>query len=1339
MMSTGAKNKIHASKAVARALLSVGVELHGVQVEYRGLTFVKGKGELPTFWLQRRAADNLPERAAVERTLRLELLARNQEKASDVSGVAAMHMLVQSQPDQRSRAPLPKPVTADVSASALAHIGTANSGSTVYETPAARVGVEAVPRPSVSANAALPDAKVMALIAASIRNGPADHTHLLESRRRASSGGKPHTVIPIFPSEDHAGEAGSKAPVAVSTKELRNMLRQVQHSKMMTITETPHRNSPALESSRGADTARRASRPAPLVAMMPNKELEDVTIAGAPAGNTVPTMFVAPSQRYKVNLTIAVGNMRPADKHNSSSTSRSTSAASSSTSRLPVHVPTTARQQLTVLPELTPDEGDADASPRLQGISAGEALARRYMDRVVLQQSTAITGADNAVSVVAESVAASARGLTARFNRIKEDVARPQLLQPPESQTKSDIRTTVLTQSNNSPIVCTPTVSLPVDGADVVSQRTEHSTSEITHRSSHATHPPTSVRSSKRPSNSIYAPTKRPLTQTAAAVGKKMFSFGDSSTDPHPDKLTISAHHHIDVKSEDPTVLAERLNDKLFDLPFFQNLSPLQRMQLVQRILDEGHVATVLQHDITDEDSLQNILRTPHPTSPVGPTTPERSPQPLRDASAALKPARGHGQNEPQAWEFKPKLRTKSMRIRLDPETDDALAKPTGPLSSKSIRRIPTSAVPLTDNAVAPSRRHSIATCGVGARSSRSIPTSPEKSKIALSADTLEGSAHQSKGEKPTISAARSLALRASVRNFSNHVLSSPSIGSVWQGELQMSSEERGSPTNMGRRRQTQQTQTCCCPRRLPCRTRVAPAPTPTLPEKAASPKSQGSPTRTACTCSWSSYDLTFPDASLEQRMQVILQDGIMSSCLTVIAIIGIALMLSCVPSYFVGIRGGDESLNLQGTWAVILGVFFVTSWAGVKQTSSAPKKARTVWMIAGFLVFLAFANSLVFHVLALRNYIQTVAHAHYIQETMLEVPMWYFMPLIGWSQLSLFLRLSFKMALVGSSSMFVLATIILLSTAPDDSREATAFGLVLVFANVCVTCFGCLFREMGSRSYFASFVAATAAEADSNQILQNLLPAQVVKPIMLGQDVLSQVHGNCAILFADLAGFTRMASSMDPNRLMVVLNTIYTRFDDMVEQRGLWKAETIGDAYIAVAGLFEPRDAAASSTATSTPAYNADAAKSRVRLESLFDLASAMQRELASFRKEIQLEIHMRIGIHIGDVVTGIVGSHRPRFGKDGISNARRCSHFHYCTHSFVVLQACLGFLSLWQRKWKEWRRQILFCAVWLHKRHTCLQRIPSSRRSWKMRPWIVYDHYTTTSRCYQWMRLGT
>ena len=116
------------------------------------------------------------------------------------------------------------------------------------------------------------------------------------------------------------------------------------------------------------------------------------------------------------------------------------------------------------------------------------------------------------------------------------------------------------------------------------------------------------------------------------------------------------------------------------------------------------------------------------------------------------------------------------------------------------------------------------------------------------------------------------------------------------------------------------------------------------------------------------------------------------------------------------------------------------------------------------------------------------------------------------------------------------------------------------------------------------------------------------------------------------------------------------------------------GDAYIVVGGLFEvvdnDTDACAPGSprlgntsnvfASQRPANNTTATNSsgallgrerrtREHLESIMSLAASLHETLGQFRDSLGLDIHMRIGVHSGDVVTGIIGSHRPRFSEFG------------------------------------------------------------------------------------------
>ena len=103
----------------------------------------------------------------------------------------------------------------------------------------------------------------------------------------------------------------------------------------------------------------------------------------------------------------------------------------------------------------------------------------------------------------------------------------------------------------------------------------------------------------------------------------------------------------------------------------------------------------------------------------------------------------------------------------------------------------------------------------------------------------------------------------------------------------------------------------------------------------------------------------------------------------------------------------------------------------------------------------------------------------------------------------------------------------------------------------------------------------------------------------------------------ADLVGFTQTASTLSPAELVDDLNELFTQFDEACAARGVEKIKTIGDAYMAVAGLDE--------TTTDPVAAAANLA---------LDMLDAL--------KESRTSWQIRIGIHVGPVVAGIIGSRK-------------------------------------------------------------------------------------------------
>lgn len=143
-------------------------------------------------------------------------------------------------------------------------------------------------------------------------------------------------------------------------------------------------------------------------------------------------------------------------------------------------------------------------------------------------------------------------------------------------------------------------------------------------------------------------------------------------------------------------------------------------------------------------------------------------------------------------------------------------------------------------------------------------------------------------------------------------------------------------------------------------------------------------------------------------------------------------------------------------------------------------------------------------------------------------------------------------------------------------------------------------------------------AHENSDKLLQNIFPETIAERLKHQHTTIAENFQEVTVLFADIVGFTELASRISPTELVEVLNEIFSRFDKLAEHYGVEKIKTIGDAYMAVAGLPIPRSDHAIAVA---------------------HVALAMQQAIEQFNQERNLSFHIRIGISTGPVVAGVIG----------------------------------------------------------------------------------------------------
>jgi adenylate cyclase len=179
-------------------------------------------------------------------------------------------------------------------------------------------------------------------------------------------------------------------------------------------------------------------------------------------------------------------------------------------------------------------------------------------------------------------------------------------------------------------------------------------------------------------------------------------------------------------------------------------------------------------------------------------------------------------------------------------------------------------------------------------------------------------------------------------------------------------------------------------------------------------------------------------------------------------------------------------------------------------------------------------------------------------------------------------------------------------------------FDMVLLRARINA----CLDRKRWQDREWEYLVRLRAEKERSEALLRHILPDAVVVRLNAGETVIADRFENVSVLFADIVEFTPAAALMTPSQLVDQLNRVFSEFDALALRLGVEKIKTIGDAYMAATGLPEPR---------------LDHADAIVQFG--LGMLNALQR-LNSTGENRPLQI--RIGVHTGPVVAGVIGHHK-------------------------------------------------------------------------------------------------
>jgi len=150
------------------------------------------------------------------------------------------------------------------------------------------------------------------------------------------------------------------------------------------------------------------------------------------------------------------------------------------------------------------------------------------------------------------------------------------------------------------------------------------------------------------------------------------------------------------------------------------------------------------------------------------------------------------------------------------------------------------------------------------------------------------------------------------------------------------------------------------------------------------------------------------------------------------------------------------------------------------------------------------------------------------------------------------------------------------------------------------------------------AYILLSAEREKSEALLLNVLPAPIAERLKQGQNVIADHFDAVTVLFADIVDFTKLSARVSPIILVGLLDEIFQAFDTLAEKHGLEKIKTIGDAYMAVGGLPVPRPDHAQAVAA---------------------MAIEMRETLAKLNVAVLFSLNIRIGIHTGPVVSGVIG----------------------------------------------------------------------------------------------------
>lgn len=206
-------------------------------------------------------------------------------------------------------------------------------------------------------------------------------------------------------------------------------------------------------------------------------------------------------------------------------------------------------------------------------------------------------------------------------------------------------------------------------------------------------------------------------------------------------------------------------------------------------------------------------------------------------------------------------------------------------------------------------------------------------------------------------------------------------------------------------------------------------------------------------------------------------------------------------------------------------------------------------------------------------------------------------------------------------ASVFLLTDVAMFLLVSDLEPLIAAAPGVINFLGV-FNILGSLFLLGLPMAMYSYFLVLERKKSES--LLHNIIPKDLANILREGDGVLALDNPDVSVMFADIVGFTPLASKLSAREVVDLLNNIFSEFDDICRKKGIEKIKTIGDAYMAVAGL---------------PLARSDHA------QVLVDVGFEFLEVIKKYQTVDDNQLEMRIGIHSGDAVSGVIGKSKFSF----------------------------------------------------------------------------------------------